>query len=850
MTGERRALRRPACLHGFSRFNLLWIAAFIILIATSTSAQGAPVPKQLVPLAADLVRATRDTLEQGAGVDEEHSGYNKRALDILRRSSVTNWVGSTRGMQGLEKVNGDKPIDHTIMGPEQGQQIYITWDPEQDTFEIHIKDYGRKDQPPFETRLAGTVHEEVDEDGKLVRRSVRPSDTSVKSLSEQEIRAEAEQLFQKLLGKWKDQDGNVWTISGTFYDYQESVVKLEKLFPDSEVLTWNGLFQSGTIRAKRKATHLHDTRETLPMAVRRQLITKWQPNLSLELNLRDTPEDRLLEGTYQTWHVTYDLDDNTVSRVHTELYKSRLLTRIPDRPRYTIDKFEITAHGLGSDISDLITQIAVITSRNDSSQKQFNLPAFKQRLDALVQKRDALYNKMERLRKRDKSDEFWSIQKQLTPIEGEINTLEGRLYDHLNDTEKRRREIADLQGKLTQLQARKKPLLDTIVLHDESGVPISEWKQWVPVEDINRRDSEIVSLKGKLRELEQVKKEATRRFTDAVDSTSEALNRVSESIWKSALRQAVIESGYYLWDVVQAWKKGGPAGALSTAMKTAVESFLFDGEYGFDFAEADEKNIRKEVEEDFNYTPEKFGVGPDAATRQAYERLLKENFSRNAHETMDKHITARVSKFLADRLEGDMLKGIRNELPIKVLENRSEKVVRYNRHVDHLKEGFNTKNVSKNLLKGLAEDLTKQLLKDLSEKEVVRDLTRYFQLEILRRVAFFAYDKALKQHDEIESQLRIRTRTQAILINKYDPDSGFKRTSGPGIVEEGNHYLISLNLLNIPDRKAKVELGVREAVLKGSAGKQHYSVQVIKLNGYEPTAEHMDFVKLKVDFLD
>ncbi|WP_143558871.1 hypothetical protein [Solemya velum gill symbiont] len=846
----QRLLRRPARLRGLYRFNLLWIAAFIILLAASTSALAAPAPKQLVPMTADLVRATRDTLQQGAGVDEEHSGYNKRALDILRRNGLTNWGGSSRGMQGLERVNGDKPISHTIMGFEQGQQIHITWNPEQNSFEIRIKDYGRKDQPPFEIRLSGTVHEEVDEDGKLVRRSVRPSDTPVKSLSAQEIRVEAEQLFQSLLGKWKDQDGNLWTISGKFYDYQESVVKLEQLFPDGEVLTWNGLFQSGTIRAKRKATHLHDTKETLPMAVRRQLITKWQPNLSLELRLRDTPEDRLLEGEYQTWLVTYDSDENTVSRVHTERFKSRLLTRIPDHPRYTIDKFEITARGLHFDINNLKKLITEKNSHNDSSQKHFNLPSFKQRLDALVQKRDALYNKIERLRKREKSDEFWSLQKELTPIEGEINNMESRLYSHLNDTDNRRREIADLQDKLDHLEARKKPLLDTIILHDESGVPISEWKKWVPVEDINRRDSEIIRLKGKLRELGQIKKEATRRFTDAVDSTSEALDAVSKSIWKSAQRQAVIESGYYLWDVVQGWKKGGPAGALSTAMKTAVESFLFDGEYGFDFAEADADKIRREVEEDFHYTPEKFGLDPGTATRQAYERALKENFSRNAHETLDKHITTRVSKFLSDRLEGDMLRGIRNELPIKVLEKRSEKVVRYNRHVDNLKAGFNAKNVSGNLLKGLAQDLTKELLKDLSEREVARDLTTYFQLEILRRVAFSAYDKALKQYDEIENQLRIRTRTQAILIDKYDPDSGFRRTSGPGIVEEGNHYSISLKLLNIPDRRAKVKLGTREALLKGPAGEKHYSVQVIKLNGYEPISEHMDFVTLKIDFLD
>ncbi|OOY42012.1 hypothetical protein BOV91_08430, partial [Solemya velum gill symbiont] len=139
----------------------MWIAAFIILLAASTSALAAPAPKQLVPMTADLVRATRDTLQQGAGVDEEHSGYNKRALDILRRNGLTNWGGSSRGMQGLERVNGDKPISHTIMGFEQGQQIHITWNPEQNSFEIRIKDYGRKDQPPFEIRLSGTVHEEV-----------------------------------------------------------------------------------------------------------------------------------------------------------------------------------------------------------------------------------------------------------------------------------------------------------------------------------------------------------------------------------------------------------------------------------------------------------------------------------------------------------------------------------------------------------------------------------------------------------------------------------------------------------------------------------------------------------------
>ncbi|OOY59434.1 hypothetical protein BOW09_09140 [Solemya velum gill symbiont] len=76
MTGVQRLLRRPARLRGLYRFNLLWIAAFIILLAASTSALAAPAPKQLVPITADLVRATRDTLQQGAGVDEEHSGYS------------------------------------------------------------------------------------------------------------------------------------------------------------------------------------------------------------------------------------------------------------------------------------------------------------------------------------------------------------------------------------------------------------------------------------------------------------------------------------------------------------------------------------------------------------------------------------------------------------------------------------------------------------------------------------------------------------------------------------------------------------------------------------------------------
>jgi hypothetical protein len=371
-----------------SYFNLLFFNVFILLFVAYSTASAVPVPKQLVPLTAELISATKQQLQQDNTLDDEHQEYNQRAYKMLRQNGLLHWGRGTTEQTGtaeklavalglphplheqatslqqfLQAIRELKPVEwairdfyhamgeewpegvrmseikkkvqqvlaerldtlvtsHTIEGLTPGQAIRIEWQPEESSIDLTIRDDGDNKRPPFQTTIKGTTNDEVTTDGKSILYSAKPAEDPIKTLNEAELKAEEKQKFQQLLGEWIDQHGHRWVING-----KENALTLVHHYPDGAALEWTGSYSAGQIKASRKAADLHDTRERLPMEVRQQIISDWQPTIRVQLKPQVKKGRDRLEGTRQTWLVTYDGDSYRVKRIHTELIKPLSLAR-------------------------------------------------------------------------------------------------------------------------------------------------------------------------------------------------------------------------------------------------------------------------------------------------------------------------------------------------------------------------------------------------------------------------------------------------------------------------------------------------------------------------------------------
>lgn len=252
------------------------VVALLLILSLNASAEG--VPKHMVPMTVDLLRATRTQLKEGPG-DSARQEVSERAYRILRSNGLLNWGRGSNGQNdtaqriasalGLKEVTaGDaarlqafldqaakagvgqavkefygasgRPVpddrqikeiktrvektldsawgklarEHTLEGREEGQSIQLRWDPENSKFYVHVRDEGGEGREPLMTTIEGNVENRVSEDGKSVSRSVAPVKDPVQPMAAEDLKKHREAAMENIRGEWIDQNGDRWIIAG------------------------------------------------------------------------------------------------------------------------------------------------------------------------------------------------------------------------------------------------------------------------------------------------------------------------------------------------------------------------------------------------------------------------------------------------------------------------------------------------------------------------------------------------------------------------------------------------------------------------------------------------------------
>lgn len=518
---------------------------------------------------------------------------------------------------------------------------------------------------------------------------------------------------------------------------------------------------------------------------------------------------------------------------------------------YRVEKLEIETSGWRSLLLTLENRMDEIARRVEEHRRDFD--GIQVQLEEARTRRLALANEVNRQQAKTRpgelhrNDAYWDAVKALALLDVAISDKEESLLWYQDRIDPLQDELDQLREQQATVMAHQKPLLDRISIQDAQGRVIARWEKWVPAEQIEALERDVKTLRKELRRVHAVKKAALKRWLTAVDASDAALNRVKDGIWNSALRQAFIEGGFYAYEVGKAWGQSGPFGALSTALRQAAETYAFEG--GMQFSEVDEAAVKARVEADLDTEASYFDTSGASLLDTARAAALKEALFGTAQRSADKQVSARVTRYLAERGTEDLVEGIKQALPVETLVDRSNKVVRYNDHVAKLESGATPKlkDMATDVFSSFAKDVAKQTLKDVSKGMEEALWIAYFQEDIRMKLAHSAYDAAFRLHGDILEQYQLRRKLLADLIRGYDPNSGF-RLSGSDVLEEGEQYVISLGLAKSPDRRARVWVGVREAVSVGPAIEQRYQITAKELQkkGEWPGGD----VVLKVEFVD
>jgi hypothetical protein len=257
------------------RQRYVWVFTFqltIALVFTVPALAQAP-PQHLTSMAADLLRSTKEKLEAQSG-DSGRALAVKHAYNLIKEEQMFRWGRKTVELTGLvpklatalgikkvepkdipniqklldayargdadrgildlyegygrekptkeeivetkkkiyeamQSARKDLPLSHTIVRADGRQRITLRWKPEASRFLIKIEDDGDEDTEPYQTNIGGDVKAEVSEDGQDTKLSVVPLDDPIKPMTAKDL----EEIKREIYGEWKDQKGNLWTIT-------------------------------------------------------------------------------------------------------------------------------------------------------------------------------------------------------------------------------------------------------------------------------------------------------------------------------------------------------------------------------------------------------------------------------------------------------------------------------------------------------------------------------------------------------------------------------------------------------------------------------------------------------------
>ena len=153
---------------------------------------------------------------------------------------------------------------------------------------------------------------------------------------------------------------------------------------------------------------------------------------------------------------------------------------------------------------------------------------------------------------------------------------------------------------------------------------------------IDQLDKDIASVGESVADLDRQRDAALSNFLGAEQRASEALDNVTQVIWSTAKKKAVVDFISNLIDVIKAAKNGGLIGASAETLKKVVETLVKEyavesgpGKYGSKGAQ--------EFNADFNakLTNAYFGK---LALKTGVERLVKETVTKKGKDALNESI--------------------------------------------------------------------------------------------------------------------------------------------------------------------------------------------------------------------
>ena len=153
---------------------------------------------------------------------------------------------------------------------------------------------------------------------------------------------------------------------------------------------------------------------------------------------------------------------------------------------------------------------------------------------------------------------------------------------------------------------------------------------------IDQLDKDIASVGGSVADLDRQRDAALSNFLGAEQRASEALDNVTQVIWSTAEKKAVVDFISNLIDVIKAARNGGLIGASAETLKKVVETLVKEyaveggpGKYGSKGAQ--------EFNADFNAKLTNAYLGK-LALKTGVERLVKETVTKKGKDALNKSI--------------------------------------------------------------------------------------------------------------------------------------------------------------------------------------------------------------------
>jgi hypothetical protein len=226
---------------------------------------------------------------------------NESALDKMVED-LKDVEGSSKSVERATMDDADRTID-------------VRWEKGTGKVKVDVTDKKGANGEPVRTTFNGEAKTKPDSTGKSLELTGEPAGQKPREVTPQK----AKDLREKINGEWVDQDGNIWTITGSGSSItatkDESGHKVE----------YKAKYDLGKLSGEHIVTDSRDVTEPFPGSVKEQLASKFHPPYKINLDVNDDA-DRM-EGTWASLNVTYSGLTGAVELIHDPYDLLLILTR-------------------------------------------------------------------------------------------------------------------------------------------------------------------------------------------------------------------------------------------------------------------------------------------------------------------------------------------------------------------------------------------------------------------------------------------------------------------------------------------------------------------------------------------